>query len=87
MLLIGWLIVTSFLDKDGLFAGLASTAVAAITVAGVMIVVRCLRATEARASLDLQTLITIAAALGLGAALDKSGAADACANWLVALLA
>jgi di/tricarboxylate transporter len=83
LVLIGWLIVTSFLSKDGSLAGLASTAVAAITVAGIMIVTHCLRATEARASLDLQTLVTIAAALGLGAALDKSGAAGVCARWLV----
>ncbi len=83
LLLIAWLVATSFLAKDGPWAGFASTAVAAISVAGIMIVSRCLRPTEARASLDIQTLVTIAAALGLGAALDKSGAAGACANWLV----
>jgi len=81
--LIGWLIATSFLPKDGLLAGLGSTAVAAICVAGIMIVTRCVRITEARAALDLQTLITIAAALGLGAALDQSGAAFHGAHWLV----
>jgi di/tricarboxylate transporter len=86
LLLIAWLIATSFLSENDSLAGLASTAVAAITVAGIMIVTRCMRITEARAALDLQTLITIAAALGLGAALEKSGAASDCANALVQLV-
>jgi di/tricarboxylate transporter len=83
LLLIAWLVVTNFLSQEGPLAGLSSTAVAAICVAGIMLITRCLRVSEARSALDLQTLVTIAAALGLGAALDKSGAARTCAEMLV----
>jgi di/tricarboxylate transporter len=86
VILIAWLIATSFLPQNLPWAGLASTAVAAVTVAGFMIITRCLRITEARASLDLQTLVTIAAALGLGAALKESRAAEDCAEGLVHLV-
>jgi di/tricarboxylate transporter len=83
LLLIGWLVVTSFLPKEGGLAGLASTAVAALTIAVGMMATRCVRVSEARTSLDWQTLLTIPAALGLGAALESSGAAKACAAFLV----
>ncbi len=83
LLLIAWLIGTSFLPQTGLFAGLGSTAVAALSIGGAMIVARCLRTTDARSAVDLQTLVTIAAALGLGAALEQSGAARACAELMV----
>jgi len=86
LLLIAWLIATSFLPRSGIFGGFASTATAAITVAAAMIVTRCIRAADARSALDLQTLLTIAGALGLGAALDKSGAAVAIARSLVKLV-
>lgn len=86
VLLIGWLIATSFLPKENGWGGLASTAVASMTIAIGMMLTRCLRIAEARNSLELQTLVTIAAALGLGAALEESGAALACAKFLVGLV-
>ena len=82
-LLILWLTATSFLPKTGVWAGLGSTAAASLTIALAMIVTRCMRASEARAALDIRTLLTIAAALGLGEALRESGAAGACAKFLV----
>jgi di/tricarboxylate transporter len=48
-----------------------------------MIGTRCLTTSEARSAIDLQVLLTIAAALGLGKAIQISGAADWCANSLV----
>jgi di/tricarboxylate transporter len=47
-----------------------------------MVLTGCLRNTDARAAIDLQLLLTIAAALGIGRALIKSGAAEMVANGL-----
>jgi di/tricarboxylate transporter len=58
-------------------------AVAAIAVVVAMIAARCLTPSEARSALDVQVLITIAAAIGLGNALKISGAADYLAQQLV----
>ena len=60
--------------------------VAALTIAALMVLTRCLRMAEARAALDLQVLLTIVAALGLGRALLKSGAAHQIAGSLVDLV-
>jgi di/tricarboxylate transporter len=81
--LILWLSIASLLDQGGWLAGLRSTAVAAITIAGLMVVGRCLPVAEARSVIDLQVLVTIAAALGLGRALTESGAATSIAELLV----
>ncbi len=59
---------------------------AAIAIALAMIGLRCIRPAEARAALDLRILLTIPAALGLGAALEHSGAAGWLAEGLVGLL-
>ncbi len=85
VLLIVWLVGANFLDRGGPLAPLTSAAVAAVTIAGLMIATRCLRISEARNAIDLQTLITIAAALGLGAALNESGAARAIAQTFINL--
>ncbi len=58
-------------------------AIAAITTVLVMIGSRCLTMSEARSAIDLQVLLTIAAALGLGEALYVSGAARWLAQTLV----
>lgn len=57
--------------------------IAAITVVLVMILTRCLTTSEARSAIDLQVLLTIGAALGLGEALHRSGAALWLAETLV----
>ncbi|MCH8922760.1 MAG: SLC13 family permease, partial [Planctomycetes bacterium] len=79
-LLVVWLSIARLV---GLPAGFSSPAVAAIAVAGLMVVTRCLPLSLARSSIDLQVLFTIAAALGLGRALTKSGAAETIADALV----
>jgi len=86
--LIIWLIAASLIGRggDGLLAGLGSTAVAGIAIAGLMVVGRCVPLAEARAVIDLQVLVTIAAALGLGAALRESGAATSIAEGLVGMV-
>jgi di/tricarboxylate transporter len=61
----------------------AWTAVAALTIVVAMVVTRCLTMSEARNSLDLQLVLTIIAALGLGRAISASGAAYGVATWLV----
>lgn len=86
VLLIGWLSMSSLLNGHALFNGFSSTAIAAIAIAGLMVVMRCLPAGEARAAVDLQVLVTIAAALGLGAALTESKAAEAIARMIVELV-
>lgn len=58
-------------------------AIAAIATVLVMIGTRCLTMSEARSAIDLQVLLTIAAALGLGEALYVSGAARWLAQTLV----
>lgn len=82
--LIIWLTATSFMPS-ATFGGLASPAIAALTVAILMCLTRCVRLADARSSLDMQILLTIAAALGLGKAIDVSGVARIAAEALVGL--
>jgi len=84
--LIGWLMATTWISPHSPLAGLGSTAIAAITIAGLMVVGRCVPLSEARSAVDLHVLVTIAAALGLGRALAQSGAADALATTFVETL-
>ncbi|MCA9231332.1 MAG: SLC13 family permease [Planctomycetales bacterium] len=57
-------------------------AIAAVSIVLAMIVTRCLTTSDARSAIDLQVLLTIGAALGVGEALDRSGAA----RWLATSL-
>ena len=79
-LLVVWLSIAGLV---GLPVGFGSPAVAAIAIAVLMILTRCLPVSLARSSIDLQVLFTIAAALGLGRALTNSGAAGTLAEMLV----
>ena len=56
---------------------------AALLTAGAMLATRCLTVEQARRSLELDVLITIAAAFAIGAALTKSGAAEVLGTALV----
>lgn len=58
-------------------------AIVGICIAGLMIATRCLSVADARASLNLQVLLTIVGALGLGKALEQSGAAGSIAELIV----
>ncbi len=70
----------------GLQIPTGSLPVIALAVAGLMVALRCLPVASARASIDLQVLLTIGAAIGLGHGLEKSGAADWVANHLTGLV-
>ncbi len=67
-----------------LATGLLPTHLSAFLIAGLMVATRCISAGVARQSVDWQTLITIGAAFGLGAALEESGAAETIAGFIVA---
>ncbi|NKI16875.1 SLC13 family permease [Spongiibacter sp. KMU-166] len=58
---------------------------AACVAAGLMIALRCIRASEARRSVDWQVLLVIAASIALGSALEKTGAAEVIARGIVGL--
>jgi di/tricarboxylate transporter len=83
LLLILWLSLSCFRPIRECLPSLASPAIAALAIAGLMVATRCLRATEVRSAIDLQLLLTIVGALGLGSALEVSGAAHALAQLLV----
>ncbi len=63
--------------------GLVPTLIAATLVAVFMVAMGCISAGEARRSVEWQVLVTIAAAFGVGTALQNSGAATAIATTLV----
>lgn len=50
--------------------------------AGMMIATRCTTVTQARRSIDWETMLSIAASFALGKALDKSGTAQALGEWM-----
>jgi di/tricarboxylate transporter len=81
--LIIWLCCTSFFRLNGILPGFSSTALASITVAGLMVGTRCLTVSAARSALNLPLLLTIVGALGLAQALERSGAARAIAAAMV----
>ncbi len=84
-LLVVLLLAGSLLQQNGVLPQ-GMTAIVAVMVAGLMVATRCLSAARARASLELQVLITIGAALGLGEALQASGAAASIAAQITALM-
>ncbi len=81
--LILWLTVSSLWPELLGWGNFTSKSTAAIAIVLAMIVTRCITTAEARASIDLQVLLTIGAALGIGEALDQSGAATWLAESLV----
>ncbi|MEN0110341.1 MAG: SLC13 family permease [Planctomycetota bacterium] len=85
--LLVWLVVAS-VGGDGSPAWLSPSIqpVAALLVVAAMVVTRCLSTSQARHAIDLQVLITIAAAIGVGKSLDESGAAGWVAHGVVTAL-
>lgn len=63
--------------------GIVETVVAAALTAAAMVATGCISAGEARRSVEWQVLITIAAAFGVGIALENSGVAGSIAHVLV----
>ena len=87
--LLAMLVVALVLVSLGLVKGFDSPgmlAIVAVAIAGLMVGARCIPMAQARTALDLQVLIAIAAAIGLGGALDESGAAESIAEGLVHLV-
>ncbi|MFO0976528.1 MAG: SLC13 family permease [Planctomycetaceae bacterium] len=77
-----------------IFAGLLATMffaksdtamLGAFVAGGLMVLTRCMSAADARQSVEWPVLIAIGASFGLGSALEKSGAAEMLASWLVAV--
>lgn len=66
-------------------AGVLPLVTAALLAAGVMLITRCLTAHAARSALDLGVLVTIAAAFGISAGLETTGAASELAQGMVGL--
>lgn len=66
-------------------SGLLDPMIAAVLAAGLMVVTRCISTSDAHQAIEWPTLITIGASLGLGAALENSGAAAFLAEGLVDL--
>ncbi len=70
----------------GLMAtGMMAVVTATFSAALGMIVLRCVRFSEAKSSIDVSVLIVIAAALGFGKAIDVTGLADVTAHGLITL--
>lgn len=65
--------------------GILDTLTAALAGAGAMVITRCCTGAEARRSVDIEVLIVIACAFALGEALDRTGAAGALADGILAL--
>jgi di/tricarboxylate transporter len=87
IVLMVWLVAANWIVAAfPTLAGLGSPAIAALVAAALMIGLRCLPISEARAALDMQLIITIGGALAIGKALDHSGAADSIAEMIVAAI-
>ena len=76
LVILGILVVLLITDPWG-------TAISALIGAGLMVVTRCISMTDARQSLDWQTLITIGASFAIGAAMEASGLVTAVSQVLV----
>ncbi|GMW03317.1 MAG: SLC13 family permease [Candidatus Hydrogenedentota bacterium] len=76
LVLLGFLVVLLVSEQWG-------TAIAALVIAGLMVVTRCISAVDARRSVDWQTLITIASSFAIGSAMESSGLVEAVSHAIV----
>ena len=67
--------------------GILSMFKAALLAAGLMIITRCVKVQDARESVNWQVILVIAASIGLGGALEKTGAATVIAEGLIGIAA
>ncbi|HTE20366.1 MAG TPA: SLC13 family permease, partial [Armatimonadota bacterium] len=82
--LIGLLVFAgSVLRLGPLTVTVPEVSISAFVIAALMIATRCISTSDAHSSLDWSTLISIAAAFGLGKALENSGAAQTVADVVV----
>lgn len=82
LLTVGWLAIGSLLGGGNSWA---NPPVVAFTGLLVMTITRCMRFSDVRNSIDVQLLITIACALGIGEAMHSSGAAEMLAGSLTSI--
>jgi di/tricarboxylate transporter len=82
--LVAMLTITSWMAHGGAIPA-EMTAIIAVLIALSMVGTRCLTMAQARSSFELQVLLTIAAALGLGRALEQSGAAESIAAGIISV--
>jgi di/tricarboxylate transporter len=80
--LVAWLILTGFIVVAGF--GWLPVFTTALLAAGLMIITRCCTVSIARRSIEYEVIIAIAAAFGIGKALQVSGAAGGFAHALLA---
>ena len=80
---IAWLILSGLVIVAAL--GWLQLFTAALLAAGLMIITRCCSASDARRSIEFEVIVIIAAAFGIGKALEVSGAAGSIAHTLLAL--
>ncbi len=80
--LIIWLCLAAAFQNPT-FMGFQSTAMAALTIAALMVITRCVSIADARLAVNVPLIVTIAGALGLAMALDRSGADDAIAGGII----
>jgi di/tricarboxylate transporter len=79
-----WLAIGLFAALIALMTtGVVRIEIAAVLTAGMMVFLGCISSGDARRSIEWQVLITIAAAFGVGLALQNSGAAEVIADALV----
>ena len=71
--MLAWLVVGSFFSHSG--NPWTSPAIVSLFAVVLFVATRCLPVNQARNAVDIQLLVTIACALGLGLSLEKSGAA------------
>ncbi len=64
-------------------AGWVSLLLASLLASGLMLLTRCIDGQTARRALDIRVLVTVAAAIGVGLAVEKSGAAAAVGDAVV----
>jgi len=67
--------------------GVLSMLHAALLAAGLMVVCRCVTMSEARDAVDLRTVLVIAGAIGIGVAMNMSGAAETIAQTMLGVAA
>ena len=83
--LIVWLVAASLWGGGDVY-GWANPVTASFTVVILMILTRCLRTSEMRSAVDLQLVLVIASALGIGAAIHDSGAAEQIARGVTGMV-
>ncbi|MEO0973896.1 MAG: SLC13 family permease, partial [Pseudomonadota bacterium] len=82
---VAWLILSATVLLAA--TGITSMLQAAMLGAGAMVLTRCCTGNIARNSVDTQVIVVIAAAYGIGKAVEASGAADLLANAMLSLTA